>query len=225
VILLAQQLQQKKEFNMTHICPLCGTFGHTYFQDKNAKYYHCENCYGIFEDENDRPNHEAEKSRYEIHDNDVEDKNYQRFVSPITEAIIKDFTPSSCGLDFGAGAGPIVSKVLQDNDFLVAQYDPYFHNYPELLGKKYDYIACCEVIEHFYNPYKEFKLLKSLLKPNAKLYCMTNIYDENTNFASWYYKNDPTHVFFYHKKTFEWIQKEFGFLDVRVEKALIIFSV
>lgn len=210
---------------MTHICPLCGTIGHAYFQDKTAKYYHCENCYGIFEDENDRPSREAEKSRYEIHTNDVEDKSYQRFVSPITKAIIKDFTPKSCGLDFGAGAGPIVSKVLQDNGFSVAQYDPYFHNHLELLEKKYDYIACCEVIEHFYNPNKEFKLLKSLLKPNAKLYCMTNIYNEDTNFASWYYKNDPTHVFFYHKKTFEWIKKEFGFLDVKVEKALIIFSV
>ena len=210
---------------MTHICPLCSTYGHAYFQDKNARYYQCENCYGIFEDENDRPNHEAEKSRYEIHDNDVEDKNYQRFVAPITGAIIKDFTPKSSGLDFGAGAGPIVSKVLQDNGFSVAQYDPYFHNHLELLQMQYDYIACCEVIEHFYNPNKEFKLLKSLLKPNAKLYCMTNIYDENTNFASWYYKNDPTHVFFYHKKTFEWIKKEFCFLDVKVDKSLITLSV
>jgi len=86
-------------------------------------------------------------------------------------------------------------------------------------------VACCEVIEHFYNPSKEFKLLKELLAPNAKLYCMTDIYNENTDFASWYYKNDATHVFFYHAKTFEWIQKEFGFSGLLIEGRLVTFSV
>lgn len=209
---------------MTHFCPLCNTVGTSYFQNKKAHYYLCPNCYGIFVDEKDKPNHEVEKSRYEIHENDVEDKKYQQFVSPIPLAVIKECSKESKGLDFGAGRGSAVSKILEDNGFMILQYDPYFHNYPELLKEKYDYIACCEVIEHFYDPHKEFTLLRKLLKPKAKVYCMTDMYNETTDFASWYYKNDVTHVFFYHEKTFEWIQKEFGFSDVFVDGRLIILS-
>lgn len=209
---------------MTQICPLCSSDADIYYQDKNIHYYHCKTCDAVFEDENYRPDSSAEKSRYEIHENDVEDKNYQKFVSPITSSILRDFTKYSKGLDFGAGTGPVISKVLQESGYTITEYDPYFHNYPERLQHKYDYISSSEVIEHFYNPYKEFKLLKSLLKQDAKLYCMTDVYDKSIDFASWYYKNDPTHVFFYTKKTFEWIKKEFNFLDVKVDGRLITFS-
>lgn len=208
---------------MKATCPLCNEQSDIFYKNSDT-YYKCNNCYGIFVDENNRPNKEVEKSRYEIHENDIEDKNYQKFVSPITSSILKDFTPSSKGLDFGAGTGPVLSKVLEDNNYNVKQYDPFFHNYPELLKNRYDYIGSCEVIEHFYNPYKEFKLLKRLLNSKAKLYCMTELYDDNTDFASWYYKNDPTHVFFYHAKTFKWIKEEFDFSDVSVENRLIILS-
>lgn len=209
---------------MTHICPLCKNNAQSYYQDKDINYYRCKICDAVFEDENHRPQSSAEKLRYEIHENDVEDLNYQKFVSPITSSVLKDFTSYSKGLDFGAGTGPVISKVLNDNGYTITEYDPYFHNYPERLQQKYDYVTSSEVIEHFYDPYKEFKLLKGLLKPKAKLYCMTDIYDDSIDFGSWYYKNDPTHVFFYTKKTFEWIKNEFGFLDVKVDRRLITFS-
>ena len=102
--------------------------------------------------------------------------------------------------------------------------NPYFHKHPELLEEKYDYSSSCEVIEHFYNPSKEFKLLKYMLKKGAKLYLMSEVYDEKIDFASWYYKNDPTHVFFYSKETFEWIKKKFEFKTVSIDKRLIVFE-
>ncbi|MCD4667244.1 MAG: class I SAM-dependent methyltransferase, partial [Sulfurimonas sp.] len=157
------------------------------------------------------------------HENDVNDKGYQKFISPISDAILKDFTKDAKVLDCDAGTGPVLSKVLQDNNYTVKQYDPYFYNYPELLEQSYDYIGSCEVIEHFYDPYKEFKLLKKISNPSAKIYLMTEIYNEGIDFASWYYKNDPTHVFFYTKETFEWIKNEFAFKDVIINKRLIIF--
>ena len=209
--------------NMTNNCPLCNGSGDVFFQNKKQLYYKCNNCYGIYVDENIRPDKEAEKSRYKEHNNDVNDKRYQNFVSNITSAILKNFTQNDKGLDFGAGTGPVVSKVLKDSDFCIVQYDPFFHNYPILLDEKYDYIVCCEVIEHFYNPKKEFSLLKKLLQQNGKLYCMTDIYDESIDFHKWYYKNDPTHVFIYHKNTIEWIKKEFGFLNVTIEGRLITY--
>jgi len=98
-----------------------------------------------------------------------------------------------------------------------------FHSSPTLLKETYNYIACCEVIEHFYNPKKEFALLKKLLKPNGKLYLMTALFDKTIDFHTWYYKNDPTHVFIYQEKTINWIKNEFDFSAVTIKGRLITF--
>lgn len=208
---------------MTNYCPLCNKTAVIFYQNHTQLYYQCNNCYGIFVDKKQRLDKKAEMLCYQEHNNDIEDKKYQEFVSPITSAIMRDFTQNNKGLDFGAGTGPVISKVLSDNDFQVVQFDPFFHNYPDLLNAKYDYIACCEVMEHFHNPGKEFSLLRKLLHQNGKLYCMTEIYNENINFHKWYYKNDPTHIFIYHRKTIHWIKEEFGFLNVCIEDRLISY--
>ncbi len=210
---------------MSQACPLCSNNSSLFHEEKNRIYYQCGTCFGIFVNTSALPSLEVEQAHYEKHNNDVEDAGYQNFVSPITKSILQDFTANNNGLDFGAGTGPVISKILTDHGFSILQYDPYFHIYPELLKEQYDYIASCEVIEHFYYPQKEFSLLKSLLKPNGKLYCMTHIYDDSIPFTNWYYKNDPTHVFIYHKNTFAWIKKEFGFSDIIINDRLIVFSV
>jgi SAM-dependent methyltransferase len=209
--------------SLANICPLCSSTGDIFYQYKKRLYYQCVNCNGIFVDKNLKPDRSAEKLRYEEHNNDVNDLKYQKFVSPITTAILENHKPTARGLDFGAGTGPVIAKILRDNQYLISLYDPFFHDNPKLLDDKYDYIACCEVIEHFHNPKKEFTLLKKLLKKGAQLYCMTDLYDESNDFHNWYYKNDLTHVFIYHKNTILWIQQEFGFSDVKISGRLIAF--
>jgi hypothetical protein len=209
---------------MPNQCPLCNSQGTVFYQYKKRLYYQCNTCSGIYADKSLWPNLNAEKLRYEQHINDVNDINYQRFVLPIVDAITNDFTVNDKGLDFGAGTGPVISKLLKDKSYSIAQYDPFFHNYPSLLTQEYNYIACCEVIEHFHTPYKEFTLLRKLLAPNGKLFCMTNIYNEGINFHDWYYKNDITHVFIYHENTIRWIKEEFGFTALNISDRLIIFD-
>ena len=187
-------------------------------------YYKCKACHGIYVDKNYLPDNASEKQRYELHDDDTNASGYRKFVSPITSSITKDFKVGDEGLDFGAGTSAIISVVLNEHNYKISNYDPFFHVFPELLEKKYDYISSCEVIEHFYNPYKEFSLLKSMLKDGSKLYLMTEVYDEGIDFASWYYKNDPTHVFFYSKETFEWIKQKFEFSSMKIEKRLVVFE-
>ena len=209
--------------NIVVFCPLCAGNSNVFYQYKKRLYHQCNNCSGIFVDKSLVPSPDDERRRYEEHNNDVDDLNYQQFVSPITNAILETHTQADKGLDFGAGTGPVISKVLKDHNYSIIEYDPLFHNYPELLNNKYDYIACCEVIEHFHNPLKEFRLLKNLLKKGSLLYCMTDIYDERINFHNWYYKNDLTHVFIYHMNTIHWIQQKFGFSDVIISGRLITF--
>ncbi|WP_457747725.1 methyltransferase domain-containing protein [Sulfurimonas sp.] len=207
---------------MKNICPLCHTQAENFYQD-TQRYYQCPKCRAVFVDEDDLPRKSEEKERYELHDTDTQDSGYRKFVSPIISNILKDFTSDAEGLDFGAGTSAIISEVLSENSYNIKNYDPYFHNNPELLEKKYDYISACEVIEHFYKPQREFHTLRKMLKSGAKLYLMTDIYD-GRDFASWYYKNDPTHVFLYTAETFEYIKQEYNFRKFSIEKRLVIFS-
>lgn len=204
-------------------CPLCNTIctldDNDFYQ---SKYLLCPECKGIFMIPKFYPTPEDEKSRYEEHNNDVSDPRYQKFVSPITDYILTNFSIDNKGLDFGAGTGPVISKMLADHNYNnIALYDPFFHNYPSLLNDKYDYIFSCEVIEHFHNPAKEFEKLKNMLTPGGHLICMTNIYNNKINFDKWFYKSDITHVFFYQKETFSWIKSKFKFNSLNIDNRLI----
>jgi SAM-dependent methyltransferase len=205
-------------------CPLCKTSAEPYFTEKERLFLKCATCKAVLTHPDNFLDSQAEKVRYELHKNDPHNEGYQKFVSPITSGILNDFSPAHKGLDFGSGTGSPIIKVLRDNNYNIVEYDLYFHNHPELLHQKYDYIACCEVAEHFKKPHKEFALLRGLLKPGGKLYLMTEMIDDSKDFAVWYYKKDPTHVFLFHPETFEWIKKEFGFKDLKIHKRLAALS-
>jgi len=80
------------------------------------------------------------------------------------------------------------------------------------------------VIEHFYHPREEFERLFSLLKNGGRLYLMTAMYHEDRDFSIWYYKEDPTHVFFYHQEAFNYIAKTFDVRLVEIDKRCIVFE-
>ena len=203
------------------ICPLCQNISVPFYK---TEFYECSCCGGISRPKEKLLDNQKEKERYENHTNDSDDLGYQNFVSPITNAVLHEYKKEAVGLDFGCGKDSPIIKVLRQNEYKIFEYDPYFFDDKKLLEQKYDYIACCEVIEHFYNPKKEFDLLKSLLKEDGVLYLMTGIYNENIDFSKWWYKNDLTHVFIFREKTFEWIKKEFGFENMFIEKNFIKFS-
>lgn len=206
---------------MNVICPLCQNQSAPFYRDE---FFLCDTCKGVFRDQAFYPSLETEKSRYEEHNNDVNDSGYQQFVSPIIERVAQDFSSSHSGLDFGSGTGPVASKLLQDKGYHIEQYDPFFADFPSLLARTYDYIVCCEVVEHFHYPAQDFGLLKKLLNPEGKLYCMTNLYHADIDFPNWHYQRDPTHVFIYQRETMEWISKKFGFKSVEIEGRLSVFS-
>lgn len=209
---------------ITEECPLCHSEGSVFAVIRGQTYWKCRRCSGIFREKQSLPTDEYEVIRYRQHNNNVDDVNYQNFTSPIWKAVLKDFGKKHQGLDFGAGTGPVISKMLKDNGYDIVQYDPFFANYPKLLNATYDYIVCCEVAEHFHNPDKEFLLLKKILKTQGKLYLMTSIYNDDINFEKWYYKDDDTHVFFYTRDTFEYIKNKFGFRGLKMIQNLIVLN-
>lgn len=205
-------------------CTLCNSVPSSIFYNDANTYYKCENCKTVYMDASCYVSQQREIDRYTEHNNDVDDLGYQKFVQPIVTSVLSDFTTESKGLDFGCGTGPVITKLLRDKNFEIQTFDPFFDNNLEALKTTYDYIVCCEVIEHFHHPLKEFKLLKSLLKPQGKLYCMTDVYHENIDFKNWYYKNDETHVIFYSENSFNRLSKALNFEKVIVNDRLIIFQ-
>lgn len=205
-------------------CLLCSGNIKIFYKEENKQYYQCETCSSIMLEPKHYLTSEEEKARYKTHNNDVSDIRYQSFVSPIVDAVKEAYNNSHLGLDFGAGTGPVITKMLEDAGYKLNLYDPYFHNYQENLDKNYDYIVCCEVMEHFYSPYQEFKQMSEMLNENGSLFCMTSIYDESINFETWHYKRDDTHVFFYHKKALDWIRDHFDFSEVTSKDKFIAFK-
>ncbi|PKL86227.1 MAG: methyltransferase [Ignavibacteriae bacterium HGW-Ignavibacteriae-1] len=199
-------------------CPLCLNVDNFSFCND---FYHCSNCAGYFRPSELLPSREEERERYESHNNDVNDPRFRKFVEPITSSILQNYTPNSKGLDFGAGTGPVIETILKENSFDVALYDPLFHNYPDVLDEQYDYIACCEVIEHFHNPGFEFDKFSKMLNPQGTLYIMTQLYDSSIDFGSWYYIRDNTHVFIYQKDTMRWIRDKYKYSSMSIEGRMI----
>lgn len=170
----------------------------------------------------EKARYEKHNTRYEKHNNDVSDVHYQKFTSPITEAILLNHSKEELGLDYGCGTGPVISKQLIDRGFQVNLFDPFFYPDQDYLNYQYYYIFSCEVFEHFHQPKQEIQKLLKLLKPNGKLYIMTHLYDDKTDFINWYYRNDPTYVFIFTKKTFEYIASHYNLNIEKSTERLII---
>jgi len=203
------------------VCPLCQNVSHRFHLDQ---FLLCSTCAAIFRPKSSLPSLANEKARYEEHNNDVHDEGYQQFVSPITERIFAERAPEEHGLDFGSGTGPVISKILLEAGYQIEQYDPIFKPDGFLLKSKYDYIVCCEVIEHFHQPAEVFPVLYSLLKPGGSLYCMTLLYHDGIDFANWHYQRDPTHVIIYREKTLKWIKSQYDFSSLEIDDRLIVFQ-
>lgn len=202
-------------------CPLCLAEAPFFLEDRGTSFYKCGGCGSVFRDPADDLPFEKEKARYLTHNNCPVDPGYRAFVAPIVDEVKKLFLPSHQGLDFGAGPVPVIAKLLQNQGYQLEAYDPFFHDRPELLEKKYDYITACEVIEHFRQPAEEFKRLRAMLNPGGALLCMTLLYEDKIDFANWHYKNDQTHRFFYSRQALEWIKEHMGFASLKIQGRLI----
>ncbi len=205
-------------------CNLCGSEAHSFARVRDRDFYDCSSCRAIIMDPDFYVDREDEIYRYETHDNDVEDPRYQNFVSPLVEEVMSDYPSGSSGLDYGSGTGPVAAKLLRDNGYEITTYDPYFERNPAAFLPQYDFIISSEVVEHFHNPAKEFRLLKGLLHPGGHLYCMTLRYEDDIDFEKWHYAQDETHVIFYRDDTAEWIRSNFKFAGLQLKDRLIILK-
>ncbi|APG59071.1 class I SAM-dependent methyltransferase [Christiangramia salexigens] len=206
------------------LCSLCNGATKHFHHNGERGFVHCLNCKAILLSKEFYLSHQAEKFRYQLHNNDINDEGYINFVNPIIERIKKDHSMDANGLDFGCGTGPVIASELGKYGYHIELYDPFFRPNVKLLDKDYEIIICCEVMEHFHEPFREFQLLNELLRPGGKLYCKTQLWRPNLDFGSWHYKNDKTHVFFYSKESLQWIQKMLNFTSIEICRDYMVFT-
>lgn len=206
------------------LCSLCKCTTRVFGIFQEREYVCCTNCKAVLLSPDFYLTPQEEKFRYSLHNNDIEDPGYKEFVRPIVEKVKAEIPAGSTGLDFGCGTGPVIASELQKTGYKIELYDPYFQPDKRILKKQYDFIICCEVMEHFHDPLKEFSLLCSLLKPGAMLFCKTSLWNEAIDFDDWHYKNDKTHVFFYSRETLHWIKENIGCSRLEIDDKCMVFT-
>lgn len=149
------------------------------------------------------------KNRYYLHKNTATDLGYLQFLAPVVSKVSSLAPSKAQGLDFGCGHTTVLKNILETSGFEMSVYDPFFFtNKPD--GKKFDFVTCTEVVEHFHSPKETFDYLFSLIKPNGFILIMTELYSSNTQFDEWHYVRDLTHVSFYTDATFEWLATQYS---------------
>ena len=184
-------------------CPLCDAHqASEFFADRRRTYVRCGNCMLVFVPPEFYLGLEAERREYELHENEVGDPGYRRFLSRLAEPLQTRLEPGARGLDFGCGPGPALAEMLREAGFSMALYDPFFHPESEVLEEKYDFITATEVVEHLHRPGQELRDLWQRLRPGGVLGIMTKLVIDREAFSRWHYKNDQTHVVFFSETTF-----------------------
>lgn len=209
------------------ICCLCQSPGVSSFQQ--APFLRCPVCHLIFKDPALHLSAADEKKRYELHENNIDDPAYVRFLWPAVEQVKRLKSPPGLGLDFGCGPNPVLSQLLIQENYQMSSYDPIF--FPEGLvdfknnpQQIFDFITCTEAAEHFYKPGTEFQKLFSWIKTGGHLILMTDLFTEYKNLSNWGYARDPSHVCFFSEGTLNWLAKKYGAELEMISSRLVCFT-
>jgi hypothetical protein len=206
-------------------CPLCAAPAATVYASlRGVDYHRCAVCELTFMDPSHRPSVAGERARYDTHRNDPGDVRYRAFLDRLAVPLAARLAPGAHGLDYGSGPGPTLSLMLEERGFHMSLYDPYYAPHRAALERRYDFITCTEVVEHFFEPGAEFERLDGLLNSGGWLGVMTGMLHDDVVFDDWHYARDPTHVCFYRPRTMEWIADRYGWTVERPARTVVLFG-
>ena len=168
---------------------------------------------------------DRQKRRYDLHQNNPADEGYRRFLSKLIDPLAERLEKGAEGLDYGSGPEPVLAGMLSEKGFRMEIYDPHYAGNKDVLGRKYDFLTCCETMEHFTEPKKEWEQFLALVRKGGWIGIMTQMIEATDNFARWHYINDATHVCFFSGRTFEWFGRQYGVEIVHESTSVVLCHV
>lgn len=214
----------------TPACPLCATAATQLFYQQPGgplalrEYYRCHQCQLIHVPAAFHVNAATEKAIYDLHQNDPLAAGYRSFLNRLVEPMLERLPSGAEGLDFGCGPGPALASLFAAAGFTCLNYDIYYEPLPSRLERQYEFICSTEVVEHLAAPATVFEQLVSCLKPGGQLGIMTQRWLNLERFKGWNYRNDPTHICFFHEDTFRWLATKFDLELTIFPRDVVIFS-
>ncbi len=189
-------------------CRLCGSL-HTaeFFHDDSRKYRTCSSCGLIFVPSDFHVAFEEEKRRYSKHTNTKDSRQYVQYLSGIAIDALSLTVGSPGVLDFGSGPEHVLTDIFNSMGARCVPHDPLYDLRARDEPAQFDIVVACESIEHVRNLSLELEFISKVLKPTGLAYVRTQLYDSVTDFGSWWYKVDPTHINFFCKKAMEEMAK------------------
>jgi len=177
--------------------------------NRQVAYWQCSQCKIIGKDPKAFVTQAQEADRYLQHNNTLTATGYRdhllRLLKPAL-ARTENWQRKRI-LDYGCGPNPNMAALVAELGGVCESFDPAF--FPaNLKGQKWDLILCNEVVEHFRCPRDEFAILLNLVAPGGLLALATNLHSGPDHFRTWWYQQDPTHLHFYSKTTWNWIAQE-----------------
>jgi hypothetical protein len=192
-------------------CPVCESARvEPFLRVDDRFYWRCATCEATFLDPAQLPVRAVEAAEYRLHRNTVDDAGYRAFLARLAEPLLQRLEPGVQGLDYGCGPGPALAAMLCEAGHPMTVYDPLFFDDQAALQRRYAFVTCSEVVEHFHRPADEFARLDGLLEAGGWLAVMTCFQTDDARFAGWHYRRDPTHVVFYRAATFRVIAERLG---------------
>lgn len=205
-------------------CPVCDDpYPDPFLSVDERDYWRCQRCLATFLAPAQWPSAITAAIQYGLHCNDPADPGYRAFLGRLADPLLARLPPAQQGLDYGCGPGPALAALLVEAGHHVALYDPLYRPDEAVLERRYAFITCTEVVEHFHHPGAEFARLHDLLLPGAWLGVMTRLQTDDRRFANWHYRRDPTHVVFYRAATLEFIARRFGWTSEILAPDVVLF--
>ncbi len=190
--------------------------------EKHQDYYFCDHCKFVFKDQTLLLTENEEKSRYDLHNNSIENEGYVQFFSNYINQVVP-LLKGKFGLDYGCGPSNVLAQLLErDYSFEIDSYDKYYEHTP-VLKNTYDFITCTEVFEHIANPLKFFKELDAYINSGGVIAFMTLFHSSDLEeFFKWWYIRDATHISFYNLETFNYLAKLFNYKISYTDNKMIV---
>ena len=207
------------------ICTVCKNNNIEFFLNvRGLDYWQCPFCKAIMLNPIQFMSSNKEKKHYLKHNNEINDIRYRTFLYNLIEPLKDKISVNDIGLDYGCGYAPALADILIKEGFNIELYDPFFFKNENIFFRKFNFVTCSEVVEHFFKPYEEFNKIDGLLAKNSWLAVMTSFMTEDYLFENWHYRRDPTHVVFYKKITFKIIANQRNWKINFPSKNVVLFN-